>query len=577
MATGKVLQLFRLCALNCSKNHADPKAFLIDSRQLVRPDQFRLKYMRLAVFRLILPFPAGIRTMFSFTVTVLVCGLLNGYAAPGSLDTAFNGTGKQQTAFAGAATASAVAVQSTGKIVVIGSVDVSGVSNFALARYNADGTLDTTFGTGGIVVTPVLNGGVGVAILIEPVTDKIIAAGSAIPVGSPADSDFALVKYNADGTLDGTFGTGGISTTSVSSVFDSLNAVAFQGSKIIAVGVAAGATNDDFAVVRFNSDGSVDTTFGPVGSNGKVITPIGTGNDVASGVAVQSDSKIVVVGSADTAMATPINFAVVRYNADGTTDSGFGTGGKVTTSIQSNDDEAYDLAIQSDGRIVVAGATCVALGCDFGLARYNTNGTLDASFGTGGKVITAVRSGNDVANAVVIAPDGKIVAAGNSEASFGNNDFAVFRYTSSGAPDFSFGTSGAAFVDFGGTDDFARGMVLDSGARILVTGQADPSGEFSVARLIGGNITTAATVEISGRVVTATGRGIRNAIVTMTDSFGNAKIVRTNMFGFFRFDDVRAGDNVILTVSAKAYSFNDPMMMLNVQDTVSDVEFVATR
>jgi len=535
--------------------------------------------MRLAVFRVILPFPAGIRTLFSFASVMLVCGLLNIYAAPGSLDTAFNGTGKQQTTFpSGDATSSAVGVQSTGKIVVVGSVNVSGVSNFALARYNTDGTLDTTFGTGGIVVTPVLNGAVGVALLIEPVTDKIIAAGSAIPVGSPTDSDFALVRYNADGTLEGTFGTGGISTTSVSSIFDSLNAVAFQGSKIIAVGVAAGATNDDFAVVRFNADGSVDTTFGPVGANGKVVTPVGTGNDAASGVAVQSDSKIVVCGSADTAMATPINFAVVRYNADGTTDSGFGTGGKVTTSLQSNDDEAYDVAMQADGRIVVAGASCVAAGCDFGLARYNTNGTLDASFGTGGKVITAVRSGNDVANAVVITPDGKIVAAGNSEASFGNNDFAVFRYTSSGAPDFSFGTSsGAAFVDFGGTDDFARGMVLDSSARILVTGQADPSGRFSVARLIGGNITTAANVEISGRVVTATGRGIRNAIVTMTDSFGNAKIVRTNMFGFFRFDEVPVGNNVILTVSSKAYSFNDPMMLLNVQDTVSDVEFVATQ
>jgi len=539
--------------------------------------KFSIKYMRFAFFRHILLPPAAIRALFPLAFVILVCGILNVYAAPGSLDTTFNGTGKQQTAFPGAATSSAVGIQSTGKIVVVGSVDVSGVSNFALARYNTDGTLDTTFGSGGLVITPVLNGGVGVAILIEPVTDKIIAAGSAVPVASPTDSDFALVRYNADGSLDGTFGTGGISTTSVSSVFDSLNAVAFQGSKIIAAGVAAGATNDDFAVVRFNSNGSVDTTFGPVGANGKVITPVGTGNDAASGVAVQSDSKIVVVGSADTAMATPINFAVVRYNSDGTTDSGFGTGGKVITSLQSNDDEAFDVAIQSDSRIVVAGATCIAAGCDFGLVRYNTDGTLDASFGSGGKVITPVRSGNDIANAVVIAPDGKIVAAGNSEASPGNNDFALFRYTSSGAPDFSFGSSGAAFVDFGGTDDFARGMVLDSSARILVTGQADPSGQFSIARLMGGSITTAATVEITGRVVTATGRGIRNAIVTMTDSFGNAKIVRTNMFGFFRFDDVRVGNNVIMTVSAKAYSFDQPMMVLNVQDTISDLQFVATQ
>jgi hypothetical protein len=120
-------------------------------------------------------------------------------------------------------------------------------------------------------------------------------------------------------------------------------------------------------------------------------------------------------------------------------------------------------------------------------------------------------------------------------------------------------------------------MVLDSSARILVTGQADPSGQFSIARLMGGSITTAATVEITGRVVTATGRGIRNAIVTMTDSFGNAKIVRTNMFGFFRFDDVRVGNNVIMTVSAKAYSFDQPMMVLNVQDTISDLQFVATQ
>ncbi len=170
--------------------------------------------------------------------------------------------------------------------------------------------------------------------------------------------------------------------------------------------------------------GALDTSFG---TGGKVTTAIGSSDDDANGVVLQPDGKIVAAGSS---YGTNDDFALARYNADGSLDAGFGTGGKVTTAIGSSTDEAFALALQADGKIVAAGYSYNGANADFALARYNPDGLLDPGFGAGGKVTTAIGSSGDVANAVALQPDGKIVAAG-SISNGTNSDFALARYLGS--------------------------------------------------------------------------------------------------------------------------------------------------
>jgi len=158
--------------------------------------------------------------------------------------------------------------------------------------------------------------------------------------------------------------------------------------------------------VRYNTDGSLDATFG---TDGIVTTPIGSAEDIAYALVIQSDGRIVAAGSSFNSASNKHDIALVRYNANGTLDTGFGTGGKVTTTIGSINDYAYALGIQSDGRIVAAGKSYNGSNFDFALVRYNANGTLDTGFGTGGIVTTPVRKGEDIAHTLSIQSDGRIV------------------------------------------------------------------------------------------------------------------------------------------------------------------------
>ena len=203
--------------------------------------------------------------------------------------------------------------------------------------------------------------------------------------------------------------------------------------------VVAGPEYSNFAVARYNVDGFLDPTFG---ARGRVTTnfgPYGVGNAVA----LQRDKKIVVAGSA--AVARGLNFAVARYNADGSLDLTFGTKGKVTTSFGGGTfDRGNAMVLQKDGKIVVAGTTAGTRGLNFAVARYNTNGSLDTGFGTGGKVTTSFYKA-DRGYAVALQKDGKIVVAGTSD-----SNFAVARYNVDGSLDMKFGREGKGITRFTG-------------------------------------------------------------------------------------------------------------------------------
>ncbi len=242
--------------------------------------------------------------------------------------------------------------------------------------------------------------------------------------GHTSEGDnFALVRYNTNGSLDTSFDTDGkVTTPVVPGNSDYAYALAIQDDgKIVAAGYTSDGLDADFALVRYNTDGSLDTSFH---TDGIVTTDIGADIDIASAVSIQDDGKIVAGGSSWN--GTDDDFALVRYNTNGSLDTGFHTDGIVTTDMGTGNDLAYALAIQDDGKIVAAGSSWNGADNDFALIRYNTDGSLDTTFHTDGIVITEVGTDDDVAYALAIQADGKIVAAGSSSNT--SDDFALVRY-----------------------------------------------------------------------------------------------------------------------------------------------------
>jgi uncharacterized delta-60 repeat protein len=409
-----------------------------------------------------------------YTVTVTVNPSLSG-----SPDTSF-GTGGKVTTPIGSSDDYAVAlgIQSDGKVVAAGHSSNGINFDFALVRYNTNGSLDATFGSGGIVTTFIGSGHDAANALAIQSDGKIVAAGYSY---NGSDYDFALVRYNTDGSLDTTFGSGGKVTTPVGSIEDVASALGIQSDgRIVAAGYSykSDGNNYDFALVRYNTDGSLDTTFG---TNGIVSTPIGSSNDYASSLGIQSDGRIVAAGYSYNGSNN--DFALVRYNVNGTLDTGFGSGGIVITSIGSSNDAAHALVIQSDGKIVAAGSSFNnnTSKYDFALVRYNSNGTLDTGFGASGIVTTSVGSGWDVANALGIQPDGKIVAAGSSGIDI-LPKFAVVRYNANGTLDTGFGIGGIVTEPVGSSDDYAIALgIQSSDGKIVAAGYSYNGSNYDFA------------------------------------------------------------------------------------------------
>jgi uncharacterized delta-60 repeat protein len=338
------------------------------------------------------------------------------YNPNGTLDPGFGSGGTVLTSFGGSLSAAAdVAVQPDGKIVAVGIAN----GDFGVARYNGDGTLDAGFGSGGLVTTDF--GGFDQANGVALQSDgKIVVVGI---LGGAV----GVARYNADGSLDSTFGSGGKVITDATATPDGGFDVAVTSAGKIVVGGGTSFGASDFLIIRYNADGSLDSGFG---SGGIVTTDFG-GGDIAFGIALTADGKITAAGVMRAAApGSPGDFALARYNSDGSLDSSFGSGGKVTTDFSSSDDTGNGLVIQPGGSITVAGITgTAATGTSFAVARYTASGALDTSFGSGGKATASF--GNQINNAFDIAaqPDGKVVVAGGTaDFTRGVTDFALARF-----------------------------------------------------------------------------------------------------------------------------------------------------
>lgn len=364
------------------------------------------------------------------------------------------------------------------------------------------GSLYTSFGTGGKTITPIGNHfDIARAVAIQS-DGKIVVAGYAEDDFVIPSNNIALARYNADGSLDTSFSSDGKLITSVCCSFSKAYAIAIQSDgKIVVAGEAYNGIDTDFTLVRYNTDGSFDTSFD---GDGKVTTAIGSYFDAAYSLAIQSDGKIVVAGEASDGKSYDI--ALARYNTNGSLDSSFGTGGKVVTVIGSGWDSANAIALQSDGKIVVAGKSYNGTADTFALVRYNADGSLDTTFDTDG-IVTTLLSVSDIANAIAIQSDGKIVVAGQSYNGTAT-DYALARYNTDGSLDTSFNTDGKVVTDMGGSWDVANAIVIQSDGKIVVAGEAPPPGsvldDFGLARYnANGSLDT--TFDSDGKVFTEMG------------------------------------------------------------------------
>lgn len=397
------------------------------------------------------------------------------YNSDGSLDTSFDGDGKLTTAIGLYDFANSILIQPDNKIVAAGWSGGSLDNDFALVRYNTDGSLDTSFDFDGKAITRINNGTNDIARAVVLQSDgKIVLAGQS---HNGEIRTFTLARYNTNGSLDNTFGNRALLGFSPSSGNDQANATVVQSDgKILVVGNSRINTNYDFALARLNTDGLLDTTFD---SDGKVATPIGSSDDFALASAIQSDGKIIVAGASYNGGLSSI--ALVRYNTNGSLDTTFDSDGKVTTAV-GDSVVAYSVTIQSDGKIVVAGASfTTANSNDFVVVRYNTDGSLDTTFDTDGIVTTPIGTSSDYAYSVHQQSDGKIVVAGYVS-NGADNDFALARYNTDGSLDSSFDGDGKV-ITTGTSEDLAFSSAIQSDGKIVVAGYTNnTSNDFMLAR-----------------------------------------------------------------------------------------------
>ena len=410
-------------------------------------------------------------------LTLTVCGL------PGALDTSFEGGRVIVPVGAGEDYANAMIAQPDGKLLVAGG-SAENQGDFALIRLLRDGALDSTFGQGGKVTTAI-GAGSDVARAIALQSDgKILVAGSS--TGASSGTDFALARYLSDGRLDSSFGDGGKVVTSLSKDADIAYAILVQRDGKIVVGGdvnnGASTTGLDFALARYNPDGSLDSSFG---TEGHVFSALGqnSATDVVYSLASQTvdgEERIVAAGGEG-------DFSLARYTESGVLDASFGVNGTVVGLLGSVIGAARAVRLTNEGELLVAGHKAH----DFALARLTADGALDSAFGSGGIAITAVTSNWDEAQSLQVDALGNIVVGGWAyEGSSSSGNFALVRYTALGQLDDSFAEHGIAITPVaGGTkDDAANAVLLETDervptVRILLAGSANGSNhDFAVTR-----------------------------------------------------------------------------------------------
>ncbi len=376
------------------------------------------------------------------------------------------------------------------KIIIAGQTYNGNNYDFLVMQYNNDGSLDNNFGVNGVATASLGNYDDKARAIAIQSDGKIVVAGYSFDGNK---DNFALVRLNADGSTDYSFNVNGYILTSIGTTADNINSIAIQNDgSIFAAGFTLSGNNMDFAVAKYTSSGVLDNSFD---SDGIVITPIYSNNEFASKVLVQPDGKIVVLGS--TMQNNDYDFAMVRYNSDGSYDNSFNGNGFITPYFSGNFNEYGNAGLlQNDGKILIAGRNNSTFN-DFIVGRINTDGSIDNTFGQNGFANTDFGTTTDFGEAtdLTLQPDNKIIVAGLRN--FGVAlDFAVARYDQNGLLDVSFDTDGLVNTDFGG-DDQGRATIMQSDGKILVAGSSHDGTQnrIAIARYNNPSVTTTTALQ----------------------------------------------------------------------------------
>lgn len=435
------------------------------------------------------------------------------------LDTSFNSTGIQVTNVSpGSDVPATILVQPDNKIIVIGI----GSLGVQLVRYNQNGSLDASFGTGGIATVDISPGDDSVGSAAIQPDGKIVVVG---PVGA----SIFLARFNQDGSLDATFGTNGIVTTNLGYTQHFANKVLVQDDGKLVVGGTVSFVGNRGILLRYNSNGSPDSSFGV---NGVFVAPSGIRS--FQDITIESSGNFLVLSS------YPAGTGVARYSSSGTLIESF-------TGINYG---CESLFLLENGKFVIGGSLPV-------IARYNSNGMFDATFGNNGIVFSSPLQGG---RAITTSSDGGMFMEGFSQ----TPDFSVEKFNSSGLLDTTFSDDGRLVIDIGAADT-SLALVSDPFGRLLIAGTS--GSDQAIVRLRSPTV-----AEISGRVTSSDGRGINNAILNMDDGNGSILTARTNPFGYYYFSAVPTGPYTISVVS-KRYTF--PSRTIDVFGNLTDIDFVA--
>lgn len=501
------------------------------------------------------------------------------HAAPGDLDASFGANGLVQTTAGGMGFyPSAAQLQSDGKYIVVGTYNTGSGNGSSLVRFNADGTVDNTFGDNGEVLLPLNVISFARSIIITQQGDYLVAGEYRVPFEPPIASNKSrasltvnfpttnavMLRVLSDGSIDGTFADGGALSFSFGGHESRFVKVKLTpGGDIIAFG--GGFDYDTFTskvgVAKFSSNGINDETFG----NNGVSTFSFNNNDSASTGELTSDGKIVMGVIASDCCTTA--FGVARLNADGSMDTDFSGDGKYSFTFSGQNSYLRDIFITPDNKIIAVGRENSYVD----IARLNTDGTMDTSFSDDG-MNSAFVAGNSSFDSFAMQPSGSIVAAGS--VFNGGSDFALARLMPNGNVDTNFGMNGVATTSFGfNSNDSGQIVIAQPDAKLVMFGTSE--NKLGAARYSGVASPTAAQVTVGGRVLSAKGRGIANVRVTLTGANGETKSTVTGPMGYYRFNEVTAGADYILSVFSKRYSFTEPTQVQRVLDETTDINFFA--
>jgi uncharacterized delta-60 repeat protein len=413
------------------------------------------------------------------------------YAAPGDLDRSFGVGGIVKTPFMEANSIDASTIQPDGKVIVVGSIRQPDFNrDFYVLRFNGNGSFDTTFGVNGKLIIVISNRDERASGVTLQADGKIIVVGTSRD--SSANYNFATARLNQNGTLDTTFNTNGFAIAPSGSVSDfGTDAIVQSDNKIILCGQSPNFSNTTFTVVRYNTNGSLDTSFDGDGISKIQFSP--SLNSSARSVKLQTDGKIVVAGVSSIVNFDTSGFGIARLDSNGTPDTSFGNNGTVIIDVSlgsAHQSIANELLIQPDGKIVAVGTSNSGFttSSDFAVVRLNFDGSLDNSFGNNGKVITPIQGYNDdQAREVILQPDGKLIVGGIGKVA-NDTDFAIIRYNSNGTLDTIFGNKGVALSRIPGSFEGVSNLKVEADGKIFAAGLATFSGvsnyELTLARYL---------------------------------------------------------------------------------------------